>query len=105
MYRRGRSVSDRCFVLHVFPRPAEAEGGEARLGLSVGRRVGGAVERNRVKRLVREAFRELAPALPPGQDVVVVARAEAHALAEREGLEGVRSALGALAARLGEGRG
>jgi ribonuclease P protein component len=45
-----------------------------RLGLSVSRKVGGAVARNRVKRLVREAFRTSAAALPPGLDLVVVAR-------------------------------
>jgi ribonuclease P protein component len=45
-----------------------------RLGLSVGARVGGAVQRNRVKRLTREAFRQLHPQLPPGMDLVVSAR-------------------------------
>jgi len=45
-----------------------------RLGLSVGARVGGAVARNRIKRLTREAFRQLHPQLPPGLDLVVSAR-------------------------------
>ena len=45
-----------------------------RLGLSVSRKVGSAVVRNRVKRLLREAFRTSAAALPPGLDLVVVAR-------------------------------
>jgi ribonuclease P protein component len=45
-----------------------------RLGLSVSRKVGSAVVRNRVKRLLREAFRTSASALPPGLDLVVVAR-------------------------------
>ncbi len=77
-------------VLHVFPRGDEEA---PRLGLSVSRKVGGAVERNRVKRLLREAFRLEEPALRPGQDLVVVARADAGALAEREGLRGVGGAL------------
>jgi ribonuclease P protein component len=47
-----------------------------RLGLTVSRRVGGAVERNRARRLLRESFRRLEPNAGPGVDLVVVARAE-----------------------------
>lgn len=46
----------------------------ARLGLSVSRRVGIAVKRNRIKRLLREAFRLNQSALPPGVDLVVSVR-------------------------------
>jgi ribonuclease P protein component len=94
--RRGRSHASRELVLYVFPRE---ESGAPRLGLSVSRKVGGAVQRNRVKRLLREAFATEGSRLPAGTDAVVVARPEAWGLAERQGLAGVRQALGQLVAR------
>jgi ribonuclease P protein component len=98
VYRHGRSKGNRFLVLYAFPRDGEPAGADGpRLGLSVGRRVGGAVDRTRVKRLLREAFWEEARRLPADSDYVVVARPEALALAERDGLPGVRAALAELA--------
>jgi ribonuclease P protein component len=103
VYRQGRSKGNRYFVLYAFPRTEEdpAGAGGPRLGLSVGRRVGGAVERSRVKRLLREAFWVEAERLPAGSDYVVVARPESLGLAEREGMPGVRAALAELVYELG----
>jgi ribonuclease P protein component len=86
VYRRGRSTANRHLVLYSFP---SASTQEPRLGLSVSRKVGSAVLRNHVKRLLREAFARAAPHMLRGQDVVVVARPSAGELAEREGLAGV----------------
>ena len=101
VYRQGRSHGNRHFVLYAFPRSEGDEDGP-RLGLSVSRKVGGAVDRNKVKRLLREAFGTEAARLPIGHDVVVVARPEARELAEREGLDGVRAALGELVGKAAE---
>ena len=104
VYRQGRSKANRFLVLYAFPREdARDEPGEdgPRLGLSVSRRVGGAVDRTRVKRVLREAFWAEAERLPAGADYVVVARPDALGLAEREGMHGMRDALAELVTSFG----
>jgi ribonuclease P protein component len=102
VYRQGRSKGNRYLVLYAFPRAEDTERESGpRLGLSVGRRVGGAVDRNRVKRVLREAFWAEAERLPDTSDYVVVARPDARDLAEREGADGMRGALAELVGQLG----
>jgi ribonuclease P protein component len=92
-YREGESHSNRFVVLYSFPRPPDEDTEGARLGVSVGRNVGGAVERNRVKRALREAFRPLADRVPDRYDYVLVARPDIGGLVEREGTDGVVACL------------
>src|SRR5205814_10329536 len=92
VYREGRSHAGRHLVLYSFPREA-GDDDEPRLGVSVGRKVGGAVERNRVKRLLREAFWASSSTLPGGHDFVLVARPDAGELARERGESGIEEAL------------
>lgn len=99
VYREGRSHASRYLVLYSFPRTRDEDG--PRLGISVGRKVGGAVDRNRVKRLLRESFWHAAADLPEGHDFVIVARPEAGALAAERGEAGMSEALRELLAEAG----
>jgi ribonuclease P protein component len=72
VYRHGRSVATRFVVLYWFPR--DDADGEPRLGLAVPKGIGSAVVRNRVKRQLREAWRERLAAVPRGNDYVLIVR-------------------------------
>ncbi len=63
------------FVLQAAAQPAELKSGAVRVGFTVSRRVGNAVERNRVRRRLREVARQVIPALArPDYDYVLVGR-------------------------------
>jgi ribonuclease P protein component len=70
-FRQRVSVADACIIVFGHPNGLP----HPRLGLSVSRKVGGAVVRNRWKRLLREAFRLTRPQLPAGIDLIVIPRA------------------------------
>lgn len=88
--RSRRQRAGRHLAMHVAP----AAGGQVRVAVIASRRVGGAVQRNRVKRLLREAARHTA--LRPGTDVVLVGR---RACVDAK-LATVHTELGELAAAL-----
>jgi ribonuclease P protein component len=97
VYRQGRSTGGREFVVHVFPREASLD--PPRVGLSVSKKVGDAVTRNRIKRVLREAVAELESNLAAGSDLVITARADAVDLDAREGQAGVERELRGLLQR------
>jgi ribonuclease P protein component len=69
---QGKAYAEGPLVARVLPNTLEPS--QNRYAVVAGKRVGNAVERNRAKRLVREALRRLHPSLKPGHDVVVIVR-------------------------------
>ena len=93
VFKRGARLDGRLFLLVAAPNGRTFD----RLGLAVSRRVGGAVGRNRARRLLREGFRRVDRPPGPGFDLVVVARAplanRGQAEVDREIRERVRRLL------------
>jgi ribonuclease P protein component len=90
----GARASTRHFLLLLERR---AEEGPSRLGVVASRKIGGAVLRNRVKRLLREAFRKAPGLIPPRFDVVIIARPGAHELSQSAVESELQRAAGAIA--------
>jgi len=91
VYRAGRSVANRYLVLYCFQRdeparPAVGERAAARVGFSVSKRLGSAVERNKVKRALREAYRLNEHRVTGDRDFVLIARVPLLDLLEKSGL-------------------
>lgn len=86
LYRRGRSAVSPTLVTYA------RRGGRKnlrRIGITASKKVGGAVRRNRAKRLIRAAWREVEPSTPYGWDIIFVARARTAGAKMQE----VRSAM------------
>lgn len=69
-YKKGKSFVSPFFVIYI----TKNRRGETRLGITVGKKLGGAVKRNRAKRVITAAFRECMPNIISGYDFVIVAR-------------------------------
>jgi ribonuclease P protein component len=98
-YREGDSRANRFLVVYRFDRAADGNGGSddsARLGISVSRKVGNAVTRNRVKRVLGEGFWEVFGEEVPEADFVLVARPGIEQMIESEGLDGVKRTISEL---------
>ncbi len=73
LYSRGRSAVSDCMVVYTM----RNRFGPGRLGITTGVKLGNAVVRNRLRRVVREIYRQYAPLLRPNMDVVIVVRSRA----------------------------
>ncbi len=70
LYHRGKSQVHSALVTYV----KKNRFGVTRVGITVGKKLGSAVERNRCRRIIREAYRQTLPRVPDGWDIVFVAR-------------------------------
>lgn len=96
VYRRGRSAQHRLLVIYRLDRPDDIrpdEGSECRIGITVSRKLGGSVERNRLKRQLREAVTPC-DALPEACDLVLIARPGLPQAIESQGFEWLTELVG-----------
>lgn len=89
-YKKGKSVVTSHAVLYLLPRKG---GGGLTLGITVSKKLGGAVERNRVKRLVREATRLLLGERAQKSDAALIVVARSRAFSKRMTMPRLRAVL------------
>ncbi|MEW9675361.1 ribonuclease P protein component [Lentibacillus sp. L22] len=71
VFKKGKSFANRQLVIYFLKKPDQRH---FRIGLSVGKKIGNAVTRNRIKRYLRQAFLELEENIRNDYDIVIIAR-------------------------------
>lgn len=71
VFKKGHSFANRQFVVYVLPKEGQAD---FRIGLSVSKKIGNAVTRNRIKRYIRQSILEIKDLLFVANDYVIIAR-------------------------------
>ena len=104
VYRSGRSAQHRLLVLYRFDRPEDLPAGDesgslSRIGITVSKKLGNAVERNRLKRQLREAL-QASELLDGSADYVAIARPGLAQRIEADGFEALRDLVDELATKL-----
>ena len=89
LYRQSSSYVSPALVVYF----KENRAGFSRLGITAGKKVGTAVNRNRAKRIIREAYRTLLPQFKKDVDIVIVARTRAAHLNSTEITEQLKTLL------------
>lgn len=102
-YKEGSSKATRHLVLYRFERSAD-DNSEIRLGVSVSKRLGDAVTRNRVKRVLKEAFWSQVDPQRSDQDFVLVARPGIGEVIEKDGLSGAEECVREVLGKESEGK-
>ncbi|AYC28377.1 ribonuclease P protein component [Paenisporosarcina cavernae] len=77
IFKKGTSFANRQFVVYFLAKPNQSE---FRVGLSVSKKLGNAVTRNRIKRYLRQSLLELSDSIKPSYDYVIIARQPASKL-------------------------
>jgi ribonuclease P protein component len=90
VFQTRQSVANRAFIIYQLEKPNQKH---FRVGLSVGKKIGNAVVRNRVKRLLRVAVQQLDPKLPATLDFIIIARPGVDALSQQEVLSNLEHVL------------
>ena len=72
LYNRGKAVTDPALVVYY----SKNRAGICRIGITTSKKIGNAIERNRSRRVIREAFRQVCPHINPCYDIVMVARSK-----------------------------
>lgn len=74
VFKKGKSFANRQFVVYCYPKKEQEQ---FRIGLSVSKKIGNAVVRNRIKRYIRQSFLEMKDDVKKSMDYVIIARHQA----------------------------